>query len=184
MKLFIFAVAATLFVVGCNSDSTANKEKRAAQNKSAAEQVYVPPGKLDDYYAFLSGGQSGSVFVFGIPSCRFIKEIPIFEPRAALGYANNPGSETYKRLAATGPLWGDTHHPVFSQTDGRYDGHWLWINDKANDRVAKIDLRTFEVAEIRLVPNIQGAHGLAAYLPSCKYVFVNGELETDPAKLT
>ena len=182
MKLLIVAVAAAIFVTGCNSDSTANKEKRAAQNKSAAEQVYVPPGKLDDYYAFLSGGQSGSVFVFGIPSCRFIKEIPIFEPRAALGYANNPGSETYKHLAATGPLWGDTHHPVFSQTDGRYDGHWLWINDKANDRVAKIDLRTFEVAAIKLVPNIQGAHGLAAYLPSCKYVFVNGELETDAAE--
>ena len=141
----------------------------------------MAPGKLDDYYAFLSGGQSGSVFVYGIPSCRFIKEIPIFEPRAGLGYANNPGSDTYKRLAASGPLWGDTHHPVLSQTDGRYDGHWLWINDKANERVAKIDLRTFEVAEIKLVPNIQGAHGLAAYLPSCKYVFVNGELETDPA---
>jgi nitrous-oxide reductase len=76
-------------------------------------------------------------------------------------------------------MWGDTHHPVLSQTDGRYDGRWLWINDKGNDRVAKIDLRTFEVAEIKLVPNIQGAHGLAAYLPSCKYVFVNGELETD-----
>jgi nitrous-oxide reductase len=42
-------------------------------------------------------------------------------------------------------------------------------------------LRTFEVAEIKQVPNIQGAHGLAAYLPSCKYVFVNGELETDAA---
>ncbi len=99
----------------------------------------------------------------------------------ALGYANNPGSESYKRLAATGPLWGDTHHPVLSQTDGRYDGHWLWINDKANDRVAKIDLRTFEVAGIKRVPNLQGAHGLAAYLPSCKYVFVNGELESDAA---
>src|SRR5205085_2310865 len=73
---------------------------------------------------------------------------------------------SYKRLVATGPLWGDTHHPVLSQTDGRYDGHWLWINDKANDRVAKIDLRTFDVAEIKLVPNIQGAHGLAAYLLS------------------
>jgi nitrous-oxide reductase len=143
--------------------------------------VYVPPGKLDDYYAFLSGGQSGSVFVYGIPSCRLIKEIAIFEPRAALGYANNPGSETYRRLAATGPLWGDTHHPVLSQTDGRHDGRWLWINDKANDRVARIDLRTFEVAAIQLVPNLQGAHGLAAYLPSCKYVFVNGELETDAA---
>jgi nitrous-oxide reductase len=180
IKLLILVAAASVFAAGCNSDSTANKEKQAKQNKSAAEQIYVPPGKLDDYYAILSGGQSGSVFVYGIPSCRFIKEIPIFEPRAGLGYANNPGSESYKRLAATGPLWGDTHHPVLSQTDGRYDGHWLWINDKANDRVAKIDLRTFEVAVIKLVPNIQGAHGLAAYLPSCKYVFVNGELESDP----
>ncbi len=171
-------------LVGCNSDNTHQAKKTCAaqaQAASAAQQVYVAPGKLDDYYAFLSGGQSGSVFVYGIPSCRFIKEIAIFEPRAALGYANNPGSETYKRLAASGPFWGDTHHPVLSQTDGRYDGHWLWINDKANERVAKIDLRTFEVAEIKLVPNIQGAHGLAAYLPSCKYVFVNGELETDAA---
>lgn len=166
---------------GCNSDSTGKQQKAAMQNATAAQQVYVAPGKLDEYYAILSGGQSGSVFVYGIPSCRFIKEIPIFEPRAGLGYANNPGSESYKRLVATGPLWGDTHHPVLSQTDGRYDGHWLWINDKANDRVAKIDLRTFEVVEIKMVPNLQGAHGLAAYLPSCKYVFVNGELETDAA---
>jgi nitrous-oxide reductase len=178
-SMLTFAAIAPLMFAGCNSDTTAKHEKAAAQSASAAQQVYVAPGKLDDYYAFLSGGQSGSVFVYGIPSCRFIKEIPIFEPRAALGYANNPGSETYKHLAATGPLWGDTHHPVLSQTDGRYDGHWLWINDKANGRVAKIDLRTFEAVEIKVVPNIQGAHGLAAYLPTCKYVFVNGELEMD-----
>jgi nitrous-oxide reductase len=175
------AALGLVFLAGCNSDSTVKKEKEASQNRSSAQQVYVAPGKLDDYYAFLSGGQSGSIFVYGIPSCRFITEIPIFEPRAGLGYANNPNSETYKRLAATGPLWGDTHHPVLSQKDGRYDGHWLWINDKANARVAKVDLRTFEVAEIKAVPNIQGAHGLAAYLPSCKYVYVNGELEMDAA---
>src|SRR5215472_5873704 len=184
MKTFPTLTSAALGLVllaGCNSDSTAKKAKEANQNASAAQQVYVAPGKLDDYYAFLSGGQSGSIFVYGIPSCRFITEIPIFEPRAGQGYANNPNSETYKRLAASGPFWGDTHHPVLSQTDGRYDGHWLWINDKANERVAKIDLRTFEVAEIKNVRNIQGAHGLAAYLPSCKYVYVNGELETDAA---
>src|SRR5689334_8102903 len=174
------ALGAALFL-GCNTDSTGRKQKAAVASATAAQQVYVAPGKLDDYYAILSGGQSGSMFVYGIPSCRFIKEIAVFEPRAGLGYANNPGSESYKRLAATGPMWGDTHHPVLSQKDGRYDGKWLWINDKANDRVAKVDLRTFEVAEIKMVPNIQGAHGLAAYLPSCKYVFVNGELETDAA---
>src|SRR5690242_21336741 len=118
------AIAPFLFA-GCNSDHTARQQKADAQAATAAQQIYVAPGKLDDYYAFLSGGQSGSVFVYGLPSCRFIKEIPIFEPRAGLGYANNPGSESYKRLAATGPFWGDTHHPVLSQTDGRYDGHWL-----------------------------------------------------------
>jgi len=181
-SILIVAAAVTISAaafIGCRSDGTTKKEKAAAQSASAAQQIYVAPGKLDEYYAILSGGQSGSMFVYGIPSCRFIKEIPVFEPRAGQGYANNPGSETYKRLAASGPMWGDTHHPVLSQTDGKYDGKWLWINDKANDRVAKVDLRTFETAEIKMVPNLQGAHGLAAYLPSCKYVFVNGELETD-----
>ncbi len=171
--------AAPLIFTGCYSDSQGAREKAASASASAAQRVYVAPGKLDDYYAFLSGGQSGGVFVYGIPSCRLIKEIPIFEPRAALGYANNPGSTTYKRLQASGPMWGDTHHPVLSQTDGRYDGKNLWINDKANGRVARVDLRTFETAVIQHVPNIQGAHGLAAFLPSCKYVFVNGELEHD-----
>ncbi|MGZ4986624.1 MAG: TAT-dependent nitrous-oxide reductase, partial [Limisphaerales bacterium] len=176
-KSFIaLIIAAPLAFTACNSD--APKDKAAAVS-SAAEKVYVAPGKLDDYYAFLSGGQSGSVFVYGVPSCRFIREIPIFEPRAGLGYANNPGTESYKRLRESGPTWGDTHHPVLSQTDGKYDGKNLWINDKANGRVARIDLHTFDVAKIQRVPNIQGAHGLAAYLPSCKYVFVNGELEHD-----
>jgi nitrous-oxide reductase len=178
--ILLTTIAATAcLLAGCYSDSDAKKEKAAAQNVSDAQRVYVAPGKLDDYYAILSGGQSGGVFVYGIPSCRLIKEIPIFEPRAGLGYANNANSESYNRLHESGPMWGDTHHPVLSQTDGRYDGRWLWINDKANGRVAKVDLRTFETVGIRRVANIQGAHGLAAYLPSCKYLFVNGELEHD-----
>src|SRR4029078_5628932 len=110
------------------------------------------------------------MFVYVIPSCRFIKEIGVFEPRAGQGYANNPRCESYKRLAGSGPMWGETRHPVLRQTDGKYDGKWLWINDKANDRVAKVDLRTFETAEIKVVPNIQGASGLAAYLHSCEYL--------------
>jgi nitrous-oxide reductase len=179
LKLISLAIAAPLVFAACNSQAPKDK---AGATLSAAEKVYVPPGKLDDYYAFLSGGQSGGVFVYGIPSCRFIREIPIFEPRAGLGYANNPGTESYNRLRDSGPIWGDSHHPVLSQTDGKYDGKNLWINDKANGRVARVDLHTFDVVAIKKVPNIQGAHGLAAYLPSCKYVFVNGELESDFAK--
>jgi nitrous-oxide reductase len=179
IRILASVLIVVVLVIACRTEQSASRNAGNRGGMSAAEQVYVAPGKLDEYYAFLSGGQSGSVFVYGIPSCRFIREIPIFEPRAALGYANNPDSETYKRLAPTGPMWGDTHHPVLSQTGNRYDGKWLWINDKANDRVAKIDLSRFEVTEIKRVPNIQGAHGLAAYLPDSKYVYVNGELEHD-----
>ncbi|HWI55824.1 MAG TPA: TAT-dependent nitrous-oxide reductase, partial [Bacillota bacterium] len=177
--LLALATITPLVFTGCYSDSKTSNDKAAAQAASAAQKVYVAPGKLDDYYAILSGGQSGSMFVYGIPSCRLIKEIAVFEPRAGLGYANNPGSESYKRLKESGPMWGDTHHPVLSQTDGRYDGKNLWINDKANGRVARVDLRTFETVAIQKIPNIQGAHGLAAYLPTCKYLYVNGELEHD-----
>ena len=100
----VLALSTAMFV-GCNTDSTGRTQKAAAAATSAAQQIYVAPGKLDDYYAILSGGQSGSMFVYGIPSCRFIKEIAVFEPRAGQGYANNQGSASYRRLAASGPMW-------------------------------------------------------------------------------
>src|SRR5512146_2738361 len=99
---------------------------------AAANEVYVAPGKWDKYYAFLSGGQSGSVFVVGIPSCRLLREIPVFEPRAAYGYAVNENDERRKLLAATGGLWGDTHHPALSATKGVADGRYRSINDLSN----------------------------------------------------
>ena len=96
-SISILSVAVALAISGSLSSAAIptrpEKERAAIAERHSAQQVYVAPGKLDEYYAILSGGQSGSVFVYGIPSCRFIKEIPIFEPRAGLGYANNPGSE-------------------------------------------------------------------------------------------
>ena len=91
---------------------------RGSARSLAAEKVYVAPGELDKYYAFLSGGQSGSVFVVGVPSGRLIREIPVFEPRAAYGYAMNDNDPRRQELVATGGVWGDTHHPVLSETDG------------------------------------------------------------------
>src|SRR5215471_8052009 len=184
--LVIASVVATLSAVhtmGCGA---------ARSSRSlAAEKVYVGPGELDRYYGFLSGGQSGSVFVVGIPSGRLIREIPVFEPRAAYGYAMNENDPRRQELVDTGGVWGDTHHPVLSETDGVPNGKYLWINDLANGRLARIRLDYFEADRILKIPNMQGAHGIAVVSPNTKYIVVNGEFElptdglvTNPAPYT
>jgi len=177
------AVAALVQTLGCSETSSART--------LAAQEVYVPPGEHDKYYAFLSGGQSGSVFVVGIPSGRLIREIPVFEPRAAYGYAVHPNDPRRRELEATGGAWGDTHHPAPSETNGVYDGRYLWINDLANGRLARVRLDTFETDRILKIPNLQGAHGIAVVSPNTKYIGVNGEFEqptdglaTNPAPYT
>jgi nitrous-oxide reductase len=173
--LFLLLLAALLgfvFALACSSSSGNQPE-----TDDLASAVYVPVGEWDRYYAFLSGGQSGSVFVYGLPSCRFIRQIPVFEPRAAYGYANVPGIESYERLARTGGFWGDTHHPILSETSGDYDGQWLWINDKANGRIARISLATFETVEIKRIPNLYGTHGISVVSPDTSYIIANGEFE-------
>src|SRR5262245_49144386 len=184
--LVLVTAAATLALVhttGCGAARSARS--------LAADSVYVAPGELDKYYAFLSGGQSGSVFVVGIPSGRLIREIPVFEPRAAYGYAMNDNDPRHRELAETGGLWGDTHHPVLSETDGMPNGKYLWINDLANGRLARVRLDTFETDRILKIPNLQGAHGIAVVSPNTKYIGVNGEFEqptdglvTNPAPYT
>jgi len=80
--------------------------------QSPAEKVYVPPGKLDTYYAFLSGGHSGQVGVFGLPSGRLIKMIPVFAPDVAIGW----GIDEKSKEIMGGYIWGDAHHPALSET--------------------------------------------------------------------
>jgi nitrous-oxide reductase len=61
-----FAVAALLAalagIAGCGKGSSP-----AVASSDAASKTYVAPGKYDDFYAFLSGGFSGQVSVYGLP---------------------------------------------------------------------------------------------------------------------
>ena len=136
--------------------------------KSAAEKVYVKPGEYDSYYAFLSGGHSGQVFVYGIPSCRYITTIPVFTPESAKGY----GYDEESKAMLKGFTWGDAHHPGLSETDGDYDGRWLFINDMPHGRIARIDLKDFTTREIfGPIPNISAAHACPYPTPNTEYVF-------------
>ncbi len=135
----------------------------------AAQKVYVAPGDLDQYYMFSSGGHSGQVYVYGIPSMRHLVTIPVFTPYPATGYGFDDDSK--KMLG--GLTWGDAHHPALSETKGDYDGRWLFINDM-NGRVARIDLRDFKTKQIfGPVPNVSGNHGSSFITPNSEYVVMS-----------
>ena len=109
----------------------------------AALKTYTPSGVHDEYIMFASGGHGGQVYVIGMPSMRIIKQIAVFTPEPWQGYGY--GAQGTMEVLASGNAegsditWGDTHHPALSETAGDYDGQFLFINDKANGRVAVID---------------------------------------------
>jgi nitrous-oxide reductase len=133
---------------------------------NAALATYVAPGDLDEYYLFYSGGHSGQVFVAGVPSMRHIATIPVFTPYPGTGYGFD--DETKEMLGEY--RWGDAHHPGLSETDGEYDGRWLFINDNAQGRIARISLRDFKTKQILKVPNISANHGSSFITPNSEYV--------------
>ena len=139
----------------------------------AAAKTYTPTGGRDEYLAFSSGGQSGQVIVYGIPSMRILKYIGVFTPEPWQGYGFDDES---KAVLAQGRIdgkdlnYGDTHHPAFSETDGDYDGRYLFINDKSNPRVAVIDLKDFETKQIVTHPLFRSEHGGAFVTPNTEYV--------------
>jgi nitrous-oxide reductase len=137
--------------------------------QKAAMATYVKPGNLDEYYLFYSGGHSGQVFVAGVPSMRHISTIPVFAPYPGTGYGFD--EESKKMLG--GYTWGDVHHPAVSKTDGDYDGRWLFVNDNANNRIARIDLRDFKTKQILgPIPNTMGNHGSSMVTSNSEYALV------------
>ena len=133
----------------------------------AAIATYVAPGDADEYYLFYSGGHSGNVYVAGVPSMRHIATIPVFAPYPATGY----GFDKQTKAMLGNYTWGDVHHPALSETQGDYDGRWLFVNDNANNRLARIDLRDFKVKQILgPIPNISGYHGGSFVTPNTEYV--------------
>lgn len=161
---FMTAIFAILLFSGCGSN------QQMGGTSEAAVKVYVAPGSYDEFYAFMSGGFSGQVTVYGLPSGRLFKTIPVFSvfPENAYGFSE----ETKPMLNTSHGFipWDDAHHPELSQTDGVPDGRWLFINANNTTRVARIDLTTFETDEIIEIPNSGGNHGSPFITQNTEYV--------------
>jgi nitrous-oxide reductase len=143
------------------------------QDVLAAVKTYVPTGKRDEFIVFSSGGHVGQVIVYGVPSMRLLKYIGVFTPDPWQGYGYDEESKAILKASWGGGRevnWGDSHHPALSETDGLYDGQFLFINDKASPRIAVIDLRDFETKQIVHNPVFMSEHGGAFATPNTEYV--------------
>ena len=159
------AIAGTLFVA-C-SMRTPSPGLAAGD---AASRVYVAPGQKDEFYSFLSGGFSGQLAVYGLPSGRLIKQIPVFSQHAENAWGYNEETKPMLNTSYGFVPWDDSHHPELSQTDGVPDGRWIFLNANNTPRVARIDLTRFETDEILEIPNAAGGHASPFTTPDSKYV--------------
>ena len=171
------------------------------EDAARAVKTFVPPGGRDEYMLFASGGHSGQVHVIGVPSMRLLKTIAVFTPEPWQGYGygadwsemalagTGSGNDHAAHLSDSGdedpipadpvkePLrWGDAHHPALSETGGKYDGRWLYINDRAHGRIGMVDLSDFRAKQILQVPNLQTSHGGVFATPDTQYVHISSKV--------
>jgi nitrous-oxide reductase len=170
MKTSIIRISlASLMLIaffGCGN----KKEKKSNVSGDAAGKVYVAPGKYDEYYEFLSGGFSGQVSVYGLPSCRLLKVIPVFAVNAENGYGFSEESKAMLNSTHGFIPWDDSHHTELSMTDGKPDGRWLFINCNNTPRIARLNLSTFRTDEILEIPNSGGNHSSPFATENTEYI--------------
>jgi nitrous-oxide reductase len=146
------------------------KNTGSAVGADAAAKAYVAPGKYDEFYNFVSGGFSGQMSVYGLPSGRLLRVIPVFsvDPEKGWGYSE----ETKPMLNTSHGMvpWDDLHHTELSQTNGEIDGRWIFGNANNTPRVARIDLSTFRTSEIIELPNSAGNHSSPFITENTEYV--------------
>ncbi len=167
IKNIILVISTVGLIYSCGNN---NGGKSGAMASNNAEKVYVAPGEHDEYYAFMSGGYSGNVTVYGLPSGRMFKEIPVFSQFPTSGYGYSEETKPMFNTSFGFVPWGDAHHPDISQTNGELDGRWLFINENNTPRIARISLTTFETEEIIEIPNSAGNHASSFVTENTEYI--------------
>ncbi|GHC47537.1 Sec-dependent nitrous-oxide reductase [Ulvibacter litoralis] len=169
-KFQLLSLFSTLMLLTSCGNNNGQNKSNGALNSNAAEKVYVAPGEHDEFYAFMSGGYSGNLTVYGLPSGRMFKEIPVFSQFPTSGYGYSEETKPMLETSHGFIPWDDSHHPDISQTNGELDGRWIFINGNNTPRIARISLTSFETEEIIEVPNSAGNHSSSFVTDNTEYV--------------
>lgn len=169
-KYIVMLLGITALLTSCGNQGDSTSSSNGALSSSAAEKAYVAPGEHDEFYAFMSGGYSGNITVYGLPSGRMFKEIPVFSQFPTSGYGYSEETKPMLNTSFGFVPWDDAHHPDISQTNGELDGRWIFINGNNTPRIARVSLSTFETEEIIELPNSAGNHSSSFLTENSEYV--------------
>jgi nitrous-oxide reductase len=178
LKISMAAIAficVTLLMYSCKP-----KNAGSAVNSDAASKAYVAPGKYDEFYNFVSGGFSGGMSVYGLPSGRLLRVIPIFSVDPEKGYGYSEETKPMLNTSHGFVPWDDQHHTELSQTNGEIDGRWIFANANNTPRVARVDLSTFRTTEIIELPNSAGNHSSPFITENTEYVVAGTRFSVPP----
>jgi nitrous-oxide reductase len=156
LRYMIMSLSVLMMFAACQNGG--NNKGALGSGTDVASKVYVAPGEYDEFYAMISGGFSGQLAIYGLPSGRLLKVIPVYSVDAEKAYGFNEETKPMLMTSHGFVPWGDSHHPELSQTDGVPDGRWCFINENNTPRIARIDLKHFETTEIIEIPNSAGNH--------------------------
>ncbi len=171
----ILMVGLMLAIIACKP-----KNAGSAVSGDAAEKAYVAPGKYDQFYNFVSGGFSGQLSVYGLPSGRLFRVIPVFSVDPEKGYGYSEETKPMLNTSHGFVPWDDLHHVEMSQTNGEVDGRWVFANGNNTPRVARVDLKTFRTAEILELPNSAGNHSSPFITENTEYVIAGTRFSVPP----
>lgn len=166
----LLLVIGLFFVVSTGMLSCKPRGTTSAVTGDAANKVYVAPGKYDEYYSFVSGGFNGQMSVYGYPSGRLLRIIPVFSTQPENGYGYSEETKALLNTAHGYVPWDDLHHISLSTTNGEHDGRWVFANGNNTPRIARVDLKTFRTAEIIEIPNSAGNHSSPYITENTEYV--------------
>lgn len=165
VSIGLMMLTSAIFFIGCKGKSQAS-----GTDKDAAAKVYVSPGKHDEFYNFVSGGFSGQMAVYGLPSGRLFRVIPVFSVDPTSGYGYSEETKAMLNTSHGFVPWDDLHHPALSLTNGEHDGRWAFGNANNTPRIGRIDLKTFRTVDILEIPNSSGNHSSPFITENSEYV--------------